>query len=181
MVFYVVLRGPLGVGKTTVAERSASDVGAAHISIDRILEERDLERWYGGYISQGSFLRANAFAADRARKFLERGTPVIFDGNFYWRSQVEDLLGRLDYPHYGFTLKAPFEVCIERDSRRAPPHGREAAREVYEKSTEFDWGIGLDAAYSVETLVREITLYLHEGSYRSLKRLDSDRSNSARP
>jgi len=160
MVFYVVIRGPLGVGKSTVAEKLGGRIGAERISIDRILDEHGLEEWDGGYISQESFLRANARAIERARVFLEQGVPVIFDGNFYWKSQVEDLLIRLDYPHVVVTLKAPLGVCIERDARRTPPHGADAAREVYAKATEFDYGIPVDATRPVGAVVREIISHL---------------------
>ncbi|HKN07331.1 MAG TPA: ATP-binding protein [Thermoplasmata archaeon] len=156
MVFYVVIRGPLGVGKSTVAESLAKRIAAEHISIDRILDEHGLEEWDGGYISQKSFLRANARAIEQARVFLEQGTPVIFDGNFYWKSQIEDLLIQLDYRHFVFTLKAPLGVCIERDSGRKPPHGMEAARDVYAKVAEFDYGTLLDATRPVGSMVREI-------------------------
>jgi len=160
MVFYVVIRGPLGVGKSTVSARLAREIDAEHVPIDRILDEHGLEEWEGGYISQKSFLRATAIAVDRARGFLEKGTPVIFDGNFYWRSQVQDLIARLKFPHHVFTLKAPLELCVQRDSQRDPPHGREATESVYAKSTEFDWGVGIDATRTVESVVREIASYL---------------------
>lgn len=156
MSFYVVIRGPLGVGKSTISERLAREIGAEYISIDRILDAQGL--WEAGHLSE--FLRANEFAAERAESFLEQGRSVIFDGNFYWKSQIEDLLGRLDYPHYVFTLKAPLRECIRRDSRRATPHGRKAAEEVYAKSTRFDYGIGVDARAPVETVVLEIVARL---------------------
>ncbi len=123
MSYYVVIRGPLGVGKSTVANRLAKEIGADRILIDRIL-----------------------------------------DGNFYWKSQIEDLIGQLDYRHYVFTLKAPLSVCVDRDSRRATPHGSQAAREVYAKSTKFDYGIGLDATRPIETVVREIVSHLLQDS-----------------
>jgi predicted kinase len=166
MSYFVVVRGPLGVGKTAVAGRLASELGAEHIPIDRILDENGLEEWEGGYISQQSFLRANRIAIDRARPRLEEGTPVIFDGNFYWKSAIEDLLIRLDYPHYVFTLRAPLSVCVERDSRRDPPHGRQAAQDVYAKTTSFDFGIRLDATQPVPTVVREIRSRLPQTSAR---------------
>ncbi len=165
MVFLVIVRGPLGVGKTTVAHRLAKVIGAEHILIDRILEEHGLEEWEEGYISRKSFLRANDFAAERAQVFLARRTPVIFDGNFYYESQIKDLIDRLDYPNFVFTLKAPLEVCIQRDGRRTEPHGGEAAREVYAKSTEFEWGLGVDATRPVGTVVGEIVSRL-PGSWR---------------
>ncbi|MGA8664234.1 MAG: ATP-binding protein [Thermoplasmata archaeon] len=152
MSFYVVLRGPLGVGKTTVARALTDRLVADYLSIDRILEQEGL--WVAGRLSE--FLRANTFAAAEAEGFLARGTPVVFDGNFYWKTQLEDLAARLRYPHFVFTLNAPLRVCIERDRRREHPYGSQATREVYAKSTKFDYGVGLDATRPVPSLVREI-------------------------
>jgi predicted kinase len=156
MAFFVVIRGPLGVGKTSVAGRLAETIGAEHILIDQILDERGLEEWDEDCISLKSFLRANEFAAVMAQGCLAKGTPVIFDGNFYWETQIEDLIDRLDYRHYVFTLRAPLSVCIERDSHRDPSYGAEAAREVYAKSTGFQWGIGIDATRPIDSVVGEI-------------------------
>jgi len=156
MVFYVVIRGPLGVGKTTIAERLAKEVWGELISIDRILEEHDL--WESGRLSE--FLRANAFAVERARRSLEKGTPVVFDGNFYWKTQIGDLLDRLDYVHFVFTLQAPLRVCTERDRARDKPYGRLAAREVFAKSTRFEYGIGVDATRPIDSVLRAIRSHL---------------------
>ncbi len=156
MAFYLIIRGPLGIGKSTVSQRLARKVRGEPISIDRILEDEGL--WDSGRLSE--FLQANAFAADRASKLLVRGTPVIFDGNFYWKAQIRDLLRRLDYRHYVFTLKAPESVCARRDHRRAHPYGRTAVREVFAKSTRFDYGIGVDATGSIPSVVREILSHL---------------------
>ncbi len=156
MSYYVILRGPLGVGKTTVSRRLAEQIGAEYISIDRILDDEGL--WVEGKLSE--FVGANRFAAQRARSRLAEGKPVIFDGNFYWRTQIQDLVGRLKYPHYVFTLKAPLAVCVARDDGRVPTHGADAARAVYAKSTRFDLGVGLDATRPVARLVREITSHI---------------------
>jgi predicted kinase len=160
MSFFVVIRGPLGVGKSSIAERLAKEIGAEHICIDRILDERGLEEWEADYVSLKSFVRANEFAADLAREFLAQGRAVIFDGNFYYAAQIEDLIGRLDCRHYVFTLKAPLEVCIDRDRHRDKSYGAEAAREVYAISTGFDWGIGIDATRPIDTVVGEIVSHL---------------------
>jgi predicted kinase len=152
-VFYLVIRGPLGVGKSTLAGRLAERFGAAVISIDRLLEEHDL--WESGRL--GEFLRANSFAVTRAGRLLPRGRPVIIDGNFYWKTQVEDLIARLDFPHCVFTLEAPLEVCIGRDRRRRRSYGPEATRAVYAKTTRFPFGQRIDATQPVEVILREIT------------------------
>jgi predicted kinase len=162
MSYYVIIRGPLGVGKSTVSERLAHAIGAQHISIDRILDEPGVEEWdeEAGHYSERSFFRTNDLAVERTKAFLYRGTPVIFDGNFYWKSQIANLVARLNFPHLVFTLKAPLDLCVQRDSQRDPPHGREATEQVYRKSTEFDSGVGIDATQPVDSVVREIVSHL---------------------
>ncbi|MGC2290188.1 MAG: ATP-binding protein [Thermoplasmata archaeon] len=158
MSYYVVIRGPLGIGKSTVSERLAMLLGAEYVSVDRILEEPGVEEWdeLAGYYSERCFLRTSEIAAHRARAFLHRGTPVIFDGNFYWKSQIADLVARLAFPHHVFTLEAPLELCVQRDAQRDPPHGRAATESVYAKSTEFAWGVGIDATRSPDLVAADI-------------------------
>lgn len=156
LTFFAVVRGPLGAGKTTVSERVAAAVGGHRVGIDEILERHDLEEWRDGYISESSFLRANDYAAARAVELLGQGTPAVVDGNFYWKSVVEDLLGKLPYPHAVFTLKVPLSVCIARDARRDPPHGADGARAVFAKVTSFEFGFPIDAAGTIEAAVGSI-------------------------
>ncbi len=161
MSYFVIIRGPLGCGKSTIAEKLAKKIKAEYIAIDRILDEHDLTKdKEAGYISQKSFKKANEIITPRAKKLLEKGTPIVFDGNFYWKSQIDDLLKRLDFSHYIFTLKAPLEVCIERDRKRSKTHGEAAARVVYAKATEFEYGTVIDATRPVEDSVKKIISYL---------------------
>ncbi|MFZ1023457.1 MAG: AAA family ATPase [Thermoplasmata archaeon] len=153
---FVIVRGPLGIGKSTIAARLARALEAQVISIDALLDELGSVTWESGYITQRTFREANRLAAVRAARFLRAGTPVIFDGNFYWRSQIEDLIERLPFPHNVFTLHAPLSVCVDRDRTRAKPYGRKATREVYRKSTEFTYGIEIDANQPLEAIVQEI-------------------------
>jgi adenylate kinase family enzyme len=159
--YYIIIRGPLGIGKSTIAERLSKELNAEHIEIDRVLDEFKKE-WEEGYISQKSFIKANGIAARRAKALLDRKRPVIFDGNFYHMSQIEDLIGRLDYPHHVFTLTAPLKVCIERDSKRSKTHGRDAAKVVYRKSTEFRYGTDVDATKPVAKIIKEMVSNLGE-------------------
>jgi len=152
MNYYVIVRGPLGVGKSTISRRLARVVNAAYISVDRVLDEYGI--WYDGRLNE--FLKVNEIVAPRARRLLKKGTPVILDGNFYWKSQIKDLERRLDHRHFVFTLKAPLSLCIDRDAGRKVPHGGTAAREVYEKSTRFDYGVGVDATQPPQRIVREM-------------------------
>ncbi len=88
--FYVIVRGPLGAGKTTVSKELSRRYNAAHISIDEILEKFNLEEWEHDHISETSFLSANEIAVKEAKEYLYSGKPVIFDGNFYFRRVVVD-------------------------------------------------------------------------------------------
>jgi predicted kinase len=146
----------LGVGKSTIAERLARRRGWSVVSIDRILEEPD--GWYSGRLAE--FLRANGRAEALARPLLKRGVPVIFDGNFYWKTQIEDLLRRIDLPHRVFSLTAPLALCVARDGQRPQPHGAEAARRVYARSTKFSYGIPIDARRAPLDVVRQIERHL---------------------
>lgn len=157
MSCYIIIRGPLGSGKTTLSQVLAKSLNSEHIAIDDILDEHGLTNdKEDGYVSQKSFLKANEIAIQKAAAFLESGTSVIFDGNFYWRSQIEDLVKRLDCPHTIFTLKAPLELCIERDSKRKNPHGPDAAGAVFEKVSEFTYGIEIDATRPIAVVVDEM-------------------------
>ena len=155
MNYFIIIRGPLGVGKTTVANELANALTAKYISIDDILDELKIES-QDDYISETNFFRANKIALERAKYFLHENKPVIFDGNFYWESQVTDLVEKLDRRYYIFTLKAPLAVCIERDKRRIKPYGKEAVQAVYNKSTEFTIGTEIDATKSMNDIINDI-------------------------
>ncbi len=161
MSFYVIIRGPLGCGKSTIAKRLSKILKAKYLAIDRVLDEHDLTKYKeAGYISQKSFIKANEIIAPEARLILDSGKPVVFDGNFYWKSQIDDLIKRLDFSHHVFTLKAPLDVCIERDRHRGKTHGEDAARAVYKKSAEFDYGIVIDINRPLSECVKDILSYL---------------------
>ncbi len=157
MSYYIIIRGPLGCGKSTIAEKVSLEINAQRFEVDKVLDEHNLtEDKEEGYISQKSFKRVNELIVPKAKEYLDNGTPVIFDGNFYWQSQIEDLISRLNYPHHVFTLKASLEVCIERDSKRTPPHGVGAATVVYNKTNSFDYGTIIDVTKPIEESVNEI-------------------------
>lgn len=152
----VIIRGALGAGKTTIAHALAEAIEGRVVSIDAILDRHGLEEWESGYISERSFLRVNDFAIEEALPYLRVGRSVIFDGNFYYRRAIEDLLDRLPYPHQVFTLKVPVDECRERDRRRAVPLGDEAVQEVFAKVAEVDCGIDVDGCRPVPEIVAEL-------------------------
>lgn len=154
MSYYVIIRGPLGVGKSTVSAALAESIGAQVISIDAIADKE----WDGG--SVGLYLKANLVAARLAQRALGTGTPVVIDGCFYWKTQISDLERRLNLPHEVVTLAAPLSVCIERDSKRKISFGSEAVEHVYRKTSRFAYGTAIDAVQSVRSAVKEIRSHL---------------------
>jgi tRNA uridine 5-carbamoylmethylation protein Kti12 len=157
MGFYVIIRGPLGCGKTTISKALAARLSAEYISVDEVLESHKLEdEKEDGFISQNSFKKANDFIADSAKKFLDEKKPVVIDGNFYWKSQIDDLIEKLVFPHAIFSLDAPLEVCFDRDSKRENPLGEDATKAVYEKTTSVEAGKKIDVTKDTEEVITEI-------------------------
>lgn len=161
MSYYILIRGPLGCGKTTIASKLAKEIDGVHIAIDSYIEEHNLYRdKEEGYISQKSFIRANKLIEPRAKRLLGSGKVVILEGNFYWKSQIEDLIRRLNCPYYVFTLKAPLTLCIQRDSKRNRSYGSAVAKIIYKKVMSFECGRSIDATDSQSKIIKNITSFL---------------------
>ncbi len=143
MNFFVVIRGPLGVGKTTIAKKIAETLVAEYIVIDALLSKKKLDRT-GGDIPVENFLLATKVVLPRVKRILETGKCVVFDGNFYNREQIVQLVEELPFAHFIFTLKAPLAVCIKRDSQRKKPYGKPATKAVYKLVSKVKIGISID-------------------------------------
>lgn len=152
----IVIRGPLGAGKTTISKSLGDAIGAAVIHMDDVpVVEAE---WDGG--SKALFLKANLGAVEMALPHLRRGRSVIFDQNFYWKGVILDLEKRLPVPLKVFTLKLPLAECILRDRDRKLSSGEQAAREVFTKVDRFEYGIPIDATQPLPAVVRAIRAHL---------------------
>ena len=98
----IIIRGPLGVGKSN----------------DIILEE--------------------------ARQAHAGGKPVVIDGNFYHKEQIEQLFHALGDETVVITLRASVETCLVRDAAREKPYGEDATRVVHMFVSRFDYGTIID-------------------------------------
>ncbi len=95
MTYLIIIRGPLGSGKTTIAKELAKKLNAKYFSIDDTIDENKLaDDKEQGYISQKSFHTANEILIPQINKTLAQNIPVVIDGNFYWKTQIEDLLAK---------------------------------------------------------------------------------------
>ena len=162
MAYFIIVRGSLGCGKSTIARRLAKLLKAKYISIDKVLEKNGLDEIDTGIgcIPAGNFIKANNLVIAEARDFLERGKIVIFDACFYHKEPIEHLKSKLSYTNYVFTLKVPLETCIERDKKRGKTHGETAAKDVYRLVSRFDYGTVIDATKPLEKSIKEIMSHL---------------------
>jgi len=141
MSYFVIVRGPLGIGKSTVSKKLADFLGGIYISIDSILEKHGLDKVENEEsIPIKNFLAGNDIIIPEIKQSIAKNIPVVIDGNFYHREQIKHLIEQVPYDHYVFTLKAPLETCIKRDKGRTKPYGREAATAVHNLVSRFDYG-----------------------------------------
>jgi tRNA uridine 5-carbamoylmethylation protein Kti12 len=163
MNYFIIIRGPLGCGKSTIAQKLAEILHAEYISIDKVLKKHCLDKVSprAECIPVKNFIKANELVLSEVKEKLSKGKIVIFDACFYHKEQIEHLIQNLSTPHYVFTLKTPLEVCIERDSKRKKTYGEDAARAVYKMVSKFDCGILIDAnKKTIDQTVKEILSYL---------------------
>lgn len=162
MGYYIIIRGPLGCGKSTISEKLAHILDAKYIGMDEVLEKHGLDKMPpdAPCIPAENFIKANEIIVPEAKQLLDAGKIVIFDACFYHREVIEHLLKNLLYEHYIFTLRAPPELCIKRDSERHKTHGEGAALAVHSLVSRFDYGNIIDVTGSLEDALKDILSYL---------------------
>src|SRR3989338_3187247 len=141
----IIIRGPLGIGKSTVAKAVAARIESLYISVDQILMKNKLERTSDGEgIPLANFLKANEVILEEARQAHASGQPVVIDGNFYHQEQLEQLFHALGDEAVVITLRASVETCLVRDAAREKPYGEDPTRVVHMFVSRFDYGTILD-------------------------------------
>ncbi|MFH0836713.1 MAG: AAA family ATPase [Candidatus Aenigmatarchaeota archaeon] len=139
MSYYVIIRGPAGVGKTTIAKTLAKKLDAKYISFDTIMKKHKLDIVNGSCISRKNFITANKIILKSITK-----KSAILDGCFYHKSQLNHLIKNLPEPPIVFTLSAPIITCINRDEKRKSI-GKKSVIAVHKLVSRFDYG------YVIET------------------------------
>lgn len=124
----IIIRGPLGVGKTTIAKKLAEQLHARYFSIDETLRDHGLDKEEN--IPFANFLHANELLLPAIQESLKT-QPVIVDGNFYYPEQIAYFQSRFPESLKIFTLEAPLNTCIERDANRDRSYGRGAVEYLY--------------------------------------------------
>jgi shikimate kinase len=156
--FVIILRGPLGVGKSTIAKTLAEELDAEHFSIDLILEQEGLDKVdeKKGCIPLSNFIKANEKIIPKIKELLFLNKSAIIEGNFYHKEQIENLIKALEGEKvHVFTLKTKLATCIKRDAGRKNGYGKEAAKAVYKFVSKFDYGKVIDTENKTEEEVVE--------------------------
>lgn len=166
MPHFIILRGPLACGKTTIAKALAKKLAQKQqnqntkiIHIDDVLKKHNLDHVDEtiGCIPSENFIKAQDLVMPDVKNALNLGIIVIIDACFYHKEAIEHLTKNLPFPHHIFTLKAPVEVCIERDKERAHSYGEGAAYAVHNLVSRFDYGTNIDiSTCTVDEAVEEI-------------------------
>jgi shikimate kinase len=142
----IIIRGPLGIGKTTISKIFAERIGAKVVSIDKLLEDAKLDRVdpKSGCIPVANFLAVEEDVLEDIRKFLERQS-VIVDGNFYYKEQIDFFAKNLKHEKmFVVTLKAKVETCINRNRKRGGILKDKDVQEVYALVRQFDSSFVVD-------------------------------------
>ena len=150
MNYLIIIRGPLGIGKTTISKLLAKKLNAKYFSVDQILKHYKLDIFDQkiGCIPEKNFLKANQIII---KDLLKNNQSVIVDGNFYYQNQIENLIQNIPLKSFVFTLKAPIEICIKRDAQRSIPHGKWATIAVHNLVSKFNYGEIIDISNLNET------------------------------
>jgi predicted kinase len=144
----IIIRGPLGIGKSTIAKKLAERIKGEYISIDDVLDRNNLDQvdQNEGWIPLANFLRVNEYILPKINLIIKNGVSVIIDGNFYHEDQLKDLISSFPSNNHVFTLTASLETCIQRDSQRLKPYGVSATADVYKLVSRFEYGKVIDVS-----------------------------------
>jgi len=164
MSYFVIIRGPAGVGKSTISRLLAKKIKAEIIHFDEVMNTLGLDYIPGDkWIPLNKFLKADKIKIPEFINKLKKGTNLIIDGNFYHKEHIEDIINNLDFPNKVFTLKADMQECIKRDQTRKGELGEQATKDVFKLVSAFDYGIDIDTNKKTpEEIADEINSILEE-------------------
>ncbi|MBR9691429.1 hypothetical protein GOV06_01460 [Candidatus Woesearchaeota archaeon] len=161
MSYFIIIRGPAGVGKTLVGKKLATNLSGECIHIDKVLHESGLDYIVGEkWVSEKNFFKVNQIISQHVKKQLQKGKIIVLEGNFYHQSQIKDLLEKIPNKFFAFTLKAHLKECVNRDTKRKGI-GKERIKDVFRLVSAFDYGVLINTSKKTPAeIVKEIMSYL---------------------
>lgn len=154
MKHFIIIRGPAASGKSTIARRLASILKAYYVSFDDIMRDNRLDTVIRGGIPANNFIKAN----DIVLKKIKGKEKVIFDGCFYRKKQIDDLIVKLPVKYKIITLNASVSECIRRNKGRKEAISEKDVKQVYNLVSRLKVGkqIRTDAKTEDETIAEVI-------------------------
>ena len=147
MSYYIIIRGPAGVGKSEISKILTKNLKASKISIDSVMHKHKLDAIKEGHISKQNFIQGNKIVIPKAVKLLKNNRIVIFDGCFYDRSQINYLIKNLKFPYTIFTMNATVDECVNRDKKRSTGGiGKKEVKTVYKLVSKNKIGTEIDTS-----------------------------------
>jgi shikimate kinase len=138
---HIIIRGPLAVGKSTIAKELSERLSYEYVSLDELIDSNKLVPSGVVGVPIESFMRANELLWDYAEQSEQ---PLVIDGCFYYQEQIDDLIKKLDGEVVIFSLICSIEECVRRDSGRVKVYGEDAARFVHMMVDRVKAGIEID-------------------------------------
>lgn len=159
--YSIIIRGPAGVGKTTIGKMLAKQLKTSYISVDKILKKHKLDYFPGeSCVPEKNCIRSNELMIPKVLDVFREGKPIVIEGCFYHKSQIENLLNAFPNKSIVFTLKAEISELIARDKTRKGI-GEESIRAVHKLSSQFDYGIIIDTNNKNKIqIIKEIISFL---------------------
>ncbi|MBI2984190.1 MAG: AAA family ATPase [Candidatus Kerfeldbacteria bacterium] len=168
----IIIRGPLGVGKSTIGRHLAADLSSLYVPLDDVLADHGLDRVPADAecIPAENFLLVLRSLLPKLQQTVAAGQSVVVDACFYHREMIQFLDTHFPGQTAVFTLSAPVEICIARDRERSKSHGEDAARAVHDLVSRFTAGKKIDATKSKKSILQEIMKNLARGAWRAYER-----------
>lgn len=156
---FIILRGPAGIGKTTIGKKLAKASDALYISVDKILKDNKLNYVPGEpCVPEANCIKVNGIILSTIKKYKE-DKPIVIEGCFYHLSQIRDLIEKLPKEPYVFTLKAKIPILVKRDKTRRGI-GKKSIKAVHKLVSRFDYGHTIDTNQKgVDEIIKEIISY----------------------
>jgi shikimate kinase len=153
----IIIRGPLGIGKSTVSKLITEKINAKYISVDKVLDENNLAP--SGGIPVENFLKANGIILEK----VADSEIAVVDGNFYYQAQIDDLQRELKNNLLIISLTCSIEECINRNSGREKVYSEDAARFVYSVTENVRVGHYINTEnQTLEETVDEVLKYVKQ-------------------
>jgi len=158
MEYCIIIRGPAGIGKTTISKELAKAIDAKYFSFDKIMKDNKLDDIVGDGIAAENFVKANEIILSEMKKHKR----VVLDGCFYRKKQMEHLLHKLSSKVFIFTLLADITECHKRNLSRKNPLSKENVKQVYDLVCKLKVGTDIRVRNKeVHTVVSEIISHIN--------------------